>query len=57
MKTTRQRAEERRQEKLAAVQEQIDAGTLTVRRMTYNAWALWLIATEGGPACRAPRLF
>jgi hypothetical protein len=34
MKTTRERAEERRQEKLAAVQEQIDAGTLTVRRMT-----------------------
>jgi hypothetical protein len=34
MKTTRQRAEERRQEKLAAVQEQIDAGTLRVRRMT-----------------------
>jgi hypothetical protein len=50
MKTTRQRTEERRQENLAAVQEQIDAGTLTVRRMTYNAWALWLIATEGGPA-------
>jgi hypothetical protein len=34
MKTTRQRAEERRQQKLAAVQEQIDAGTLTIRRMT-----------------------
>ena len=34
MKTTRERAEERRQEKLAAVQEQIDAGTLTIRRMT-----------------------
>ena len=34
MKTPRQRAEERRQVKLAAVQEQIAAGTLTVRRMT-----------------------
>ncbi len=34
MKTTRERAEERRQEKLAAVREQIEAGTLTVRRMT-----------------------
>jgi hypothetical protein len=34
LKTTRQRAEERRQAKLAAVQEQIDAGTLTVRSMT-----------------------
>jgi hypothetical protein len=34
VKTTRQRAEERRQAKLAAVQEQIDAGTLTIRRMT-----------------------
>jgi hypothetical protein len=30
MMTPRQRAEERRQEKLAALQEQIDAGTLTV---------------------------
>jgi hypothetical protein len=29
VKTTRQRAEERRQAKLAAMQEQIDAGTLT----------------------------
>jgi hypothetical protein len=34
MKTHRQRADERRQEKLAAMQKQIDAGTLTVRRMT-----------------------
>ena len=34
MKTPRQRADERRQEKLDAVQEQIAAGTLTVRRMT-----------------------
>ena len=34
MKTTPQRADERRQEKLAAVHEQIDAGTLTIRRMT-----------------------
>jgi hypothetical protein len=34
VKTTRQRAEEHRLAKLAAVQEQIDAGTLTIRRMT-----------------------
>jgi hypothetical protein len=34
MKTPRQRAEERRQEKLAVVREQIEAGTLTVRKMT-----------------------
>jgi len=34
MKTPRERAEDRRQEKLAAIQEQIDAGTLTVRKMT-----------------------
>jgi hypothetical protein len=34
VKTPRQRAEDRRQEKLAAVQKQIAAGTLTVRRMT-----------------------
>jgi hypothetical protein len=34
VKTTRQRADERRQAKLAAMQAQIDAGTLTIRRMT-----------------------
>jgi hypothetical protein len=34
MKTSRQRAEERRQEKLADVQHQIEDGTLTVRKMT-----------------------
>jgi hypothetical protein len=34
MKTPGQRAEERRQEKLALVQEQIEAGTLIVRKMT-----------------------
>lgn len=34
MKTTRQRADERRQAKLDLVQEQIDAGTLTIRKMT-----------------------
>ena len=34
MKTPRQREAERRQEKLAAVREQIADGTLTVRKMT-----------------------
>jgi hypothetical protein len=34
VKTPAQRAEERRQEKLAAIEEQIEAGTLKVRRMT-----------------------
>jgi hypothetical protein len=34
MKTQRQHAEDRRQVKLAVVQEQIDDGTLKVRRMT-----------------------
>jgi hypothetical protein len=34
MTTQQQRADQRRQDKLAALQEQIDAGTLTVRRMT-----------------------
>lgn len=32
--TQRQRSERRRQEKLVAMQEQIDDGTLTVRKMT-----------------------
>jgi hypothetical protein len=34
MKTQRQQAEERHAERLVAVQEQIDAGTLTIRKMT-----------------------
>ena len=34
MKTQRERADERRVERLSIVQEQIDAGTLTVRKMT-----------------------
>ena len=33
-KTAQERAEERRQEKLAALQEQIEVGTLKVRKMT-----------------------
>ena len=34
MKTQKERSEERRQEKLAAMQDQIEQGTLTVRKMT-----------------------
>jgi hypothetical protein len=34
MSNARERAEERRQAKLADVQQQIDDGTLTVRKMT-----------------------
>jgi hypothetical protein len=34
MKTAQQRAEERRREKLAAVQEQIRNGSLVIRQMT-----------------------
>ena len=34
MKTQKERSEERRQEKLAAMQDQIDQGTLKVRKMT-----------------------
>jgi hypothetical protein len=34
MKTTKQRSDERRQEKLKQVQRQIDEGTLTIRKMT-----------------------
>jgi hypothetical protein len=34
MKSARERAEERRQEKLLAMQQEIDAGRLTVRKMT-----------------------
>jgi hypothetical protein len=34
VKTQKERADERRKEKLASIQEQIDRGTLTVRKMT-----------------------
>lgn len=34
MKTTRERAEEKRQEKLAYVQEMVQQGTLVIRQMT-----------------------
>jgi hypothetical protein len=34
VKTQKERADERRQEKLDSIQEQIDRGTLTVRKMT-----------------------
>ena len=34
MKTPRQRADEKREEKLAAIKEQIDDGSLTVRKRT-----------------------
>jgi len=34
MKTQQQRQEERRQAKLALVQEQVDQGTLKIRQMT-----------------------
>jgi hypothetical protein len=34
MKNQKERAEERRQQKLVAMQEQVEAGTLTVRMMT-----------------------
>jgi hypothetical protein len=34
MKTTSERAEERRQEKLAAVRDQVQRGSLVIRQMT-----------------------
>jgi hypothetical protein len=34
MKTTRERAEERRLAKLEAVREQVESGSLVIRRMT-----------------------
>ena len=34
MKTQREKAEAKRQEKLEAVQEQVDSGSLTIRQMT-----------------------
>jgi hypothetical protein len=34
MKTTRERAEERRQAKLALVREQVESGSLVIRPMT-----------------------
>jgi hypothetical protein len=34
MKTTRERAEEKREEKLAQVREQVQSGSLVIRQMT-----------------------
>ena len=34
MKSTRERAEEKRQEKLALVREQVEEGSLVIRQMT-----------------------
>jgi len=34
VKTTRERAEEKRQEKLAGVREQVERGSLVIRKMT-----------------------
>ena len=34
MKTTREKAEEKRQAKLELIQEQVQSGTLVIRRMT-----------------------
>ena len=34
MRTTRQRAEEKRQEKLADVRQQVERGSLVIRKMT-----------------------
>jgi hypothetical protein len=34
VKTQQQKAEERRKEKLAQIQEQVEEGTLTIRQMT-----------------------
>jgi hypothetical protein len=34
MKTQKERAEERRAEKLVAIDEQVEAGTLVIRKMT-----------------------
>ena len=34
MKTPKERSEEKRQEKLADIQDQVDAGTLSIRKMT-----------------------
>jgi hypothetical protein len=40
-RTQRERDAERRQEKLAQVQEQIDNGSLTIRKMTDEERARW----------------
>jgi hypothetical protein len=34
VKTQKERADEKRREKLDAIKEQVDAGTLTIRKMT-----------------------
>jgi hypothetical protein len=53
MKSTRERAEERRQEKLAAVRHQVQSGSLVIRKMTEEERERYpLRARQSGPARR-----
>lgn len=49
MKTQKERAEEKRQEKLQAIREQVERGELTIRKMTPEERA------EAPPQPRQPR--
>jgi hypothetical protein len=46
LKTPQQRADERRKEKLDAVKEQVDEGTLVIRKMTAKERKKWGPAKE-----------
>ena len=48
MSTPQQRAEERRKEKLNAVKEQVDDGSLVIRKMTAKERKKWGVESSGG---------
>ena len=49
MKTTRERAEEKRQEKLADVRQQVESGSLVIRKMTDAERQKYPVRTPSSP--------
>jgi hypothetical protein len=49
MKTTRERAEEKRQEKLADVRQQVENGSLVIRKMTDAERQQYPVRTANSP--------
>lgn len=49
MKTTRERAEEKREEKLQAIDQQVANGRLVVRKMTAEERLLYPVRERTGP--------
>jgi len=54
MKTMRERAEEKREEKLAAVRHQVETGSLVIRAMTEDERRRYPLRTSPPPTGRRP---